>query len=212
MIVTKLWQALSLHAVYNLPMSVINQLLTLYASRGEIAYEGEGVSQLEHARQCSDIAQSEGASDTLQLACFLHDVGHLIVGLPDTPTMQGVDDGHESVGGAFLSHHFPHSVYRPVALHVAAKRVLVAEDPRYFETLSSDSVRSLSLQGGPMTSDECARFHAEPFASAALLLRRYDERAKVRYSDSESSGRRESSLARLAALMEAVHNLPAGRH
>ena len=40
--------------------------------------------------------------------------------------------------------------------------------------------RSLALQGGPMSAEEVAAFRALPQAERAVVLRRYDEQAKVR--------------------------------
>jgi predicted HD phosphohydrolase len=71
-------------------------------------------------------------------------------------------------------------VTEPVRLHVAAKRYLCATESDYFAKLSPDSVRSLALQGGPMSAEEVAAFRALSQAKAALQLRRYDEQAKVR--------------------------------
>ena len=68
-------------------------------------------------------------------------------------------------------------------LHVAAKRYLCGAEANYFEQLSVDSVRSLELQGGPMTAAECAAFVALPFSAEALRLRRFDEGAKVKNLD-----------------------------
>ena len=68
----------------------------------------------------------------------------------------------------------------PVRLHVAAKRYLCGTEPDYFSTLSKDSVLSLSLQGGPMSSAEAAEFAALPGAQDAVQLRRFDEQAKVK--------------------------------
>ena len=68
----------------------------------------------------------------------------------------------------------------PVRLHVAAKRYLCAAEPDYFAKLSSDSVRSLALQGGPMSETELAAYRANPYAEAATALRRFDEAAKVK--------------------------------
>jgi [1-hydroxy-2-(trimethylamino)ethyl]phosphonate dioxygenase len=45
--------------------------------------------------------------------------------------------------------------------------------------LSPDSVRSLDLQGGPMSAAEVAAFRAQPHAEAAVRLRRFDEGAKI---------------------------------
>ena len=67
----------------------------------------------------------------------------------------------------------------PVQLHVAAKRYLCATEAPYFATLSPGSVRSLELQGGPFTSEQAQRFAAKRYAQDAILLRRWDEQAKV---------------------------------
>ena len=68
-----------------------------------------------------------------------------------------------------------------VGLHVAAKRYLVASGGRstYRGGLSAGSVTSLSLQGGPMSSDERTRFEALPLFGDAVALRRADDRGKV---------------------------------
>jgi predicted HD phosphohydrolase len=45
----------------------------------------------------------------------------------------------------------------PVALHVAAKRSLVATDPSHLAGLCPLSIYSLQLQGGPMTPEEVTK-------------------------------------------------------
>ena len=66
----------------------------------------------------------------------------------------------------------------PVRLHVAAKRYLCAIESDYFDKLSPDSVRSLELQGGPMSAGEVEAFRRNPLHGEAVRLRRYDEAAK----------------------------------
>ena len=69
-------------------------------------------------------------------------------------------------------------VTEPVRLHVAAKRYLCATEPGYFELLSSESVRTLAVQGGPMTPEQAAAFEALPGARGAVAVRRWDDEAK----------------------------------
>jgi predicted HD phosphohydrolase len=57
---------------------------------------------------------------------------------------------------------------------------LCAAEPDYFAKLSPDSVRSLALQGGPMSPSELADYRANRYAEAATTLRRFDEAAKVK--------------------------------
>ena len=66
----------------------------------------------------------------------------------------------------------------PVRLHVAAKRYLCATEPGYFALLSAESVRTLALQGGPMTPEQAAAFGALPYARDAVAVRRWDDEAK----------------------------------
>ena len=67
----------------------------------------------------------------------------------------------------------------PVRLHVAAKRYLCQIDPQYLGLLSEPSIISLGLQGGPMTVEECVEFEQNPFYKDAVILRKYDDLAKI---------------------------------
>ena len=78
----------------------------------------------------------------------------------------------------WLGQWFGPAVTEPVRLHVAAKRYLCATAPGYFGLLSAESVRTLALQGGPMTPEQAAAFAALPFAHDAVAVRRWDDEAK----------------------------------
>jgi [1-hydroxy-2-(trimethylamino)ethyl]phosphonate dioxygenase len=45
--------------------------------------------------------------------------------------------------------------------------------------LSSASIRTLKLQGGPMSGAEIDAFHAEPYHQDAVRLRRWDDEGKM---------------------------------
>lgn len=173
----------------------------LMRQRGGLAYEGEGVTQLQHSWQCGQLALQAGASATLRLAAWLHDLGHLLSPLPGTPTLAQLNDNHETTGGDFLSTQFGPAVGMPVRLHVQAKRYLVAVHPVYRERLSADSVRSLALQGGPFSEDQAMNFRKRPWADDALRLRTWDDVGKLAHWLPPSS---EAALAELADLMEQV--------
>jgi len=161
------------------PTELSDRILALYQARGGMEYEGEGVSQLGHAAQCGALARAAGATPELQLAAWLHDIGHLLAGLPGTPTMRGIDDRHETRGAAFLAEALGPEVAEPVALHVAAKRYLVAVNLGYYDGLTADSRRSLVLQGGPMSPVEQEWFKRHPCFRDALRLRAWDEAGKL---------------------------------
>jgi gamma-butyrobetaine dioxygenase len=69
-------------------------------------------------------------------------------------------------------------VTEPVRLHVAAKRYLCATEPGYLGLLLPEPVRTLALQGGPMTPEQAAAFAALPYARDAVTVRCWDDDAK----------------------------------
>jgi gamma-butyrobetaine dioxygenase len=148
----------------------VESVLAPLRAAGGSAYLGEPVTQLDHALQAAALADAAGASASLVVAALLHDVGWLL---------GGTDDDHAGRGATFLAQWLPPSVSEPVRLHVAAKRWLCAREPGYYDLLSDASKHTLTLQGGPMAAAELARFEAEDRSADAVLLRRWDDGAKL---------------------------------
>jgi phosphonate degradation associated HDIG domain protein len=163
-----------------MPQDPIASIAALLEDKGSRRYGLSAVSQLQHALQAALLAEQSGGDAALVAAALLHDIGHMVHGLGEDPAADGVDDRHEELGRAYLAALFGPAVTEPVRLHVAAKRYLCATEPDYFARLSPDSVRSLALQGGPMSPGEVAAFQALPQSDAAVRLRRFDEGAKVK--------------------------------
>ena len=158
---------------------MIEKIVALYAAKGARAYEGEPVTQLEHALQSAHLAEQAGAPAALVSAALLHDIGHLVNDRGETPTLRGVDDQHQFVALPFLRKAFPEAVLGPIRLHVDAKRYLCATRPEYYDQLSADSKRSLELQGGIFGPAEAERFIRQPHAAEAVSVRLWDDAAKV---------------------------------
>ena len=154
-------------------------ICVLFARKGGRAYEGEGVTQLEHALQTAQQAEAAGASAHVVAAALLHDLGHLLNDQGETPTLRGVDDLHQYAALPFLRSLYGPAVLEPIRLHVDAKRYLCATRPDYYEALSADSKRSLVLQGGVYSAEQAAEFIAKPHAQAAVQIRLWDDQAKV---------------------------------
>jgi len=161
------------------PTVLLDRLDRLFADRGGAEYHGEAVSQLEHAMQSAALAEAAGSPSAWVAAALLHDVGHMIHGHGEGCAERGIDDRHEELGVRFLAKAFGPEVTEPIRLHVAAKRYLCAAEPDYFGRLSAASVRSLELQGGPMSAGEVEQFEANPHHAAAVAVRRWDDAAKV---------------------------------
>ena len=150
-------------------MNGIEAIAELFAGPGARDYLGEAVTIGVHMRQAAALAEAAGAEVPLVAAALLHDVGHL---------RSETDARHGAAGARWLSQWFGEAVTEPVRLHVAAKRYLCAAEPGYFGRLSAESVRTLALQGGPMTPAQAAAFEALPFARDAVAIRRWDDEAK----------------------------------
>ena len=150
-------------------MTGIEAIAELFAGPGPRDYLGEAVTIGEHMRQAGALAAAAGVPAPLVAAALLHDVGHL---------RSDTDERHGTGGAQWLSQWFGPAVTEPVRLHVAAKRYLCAAEPGYFGLLSPESVRTLALQGGPMTPDQAAAFEALPYARDAVAVRRWDDEAK----------------------------------
>lgn len=157
----------------------LDDIALLFTRHGHTQYTGEPVTQLEHALQSALLAEQEGAAPSLIVASLLHDLGHLLEDLGQTPTLAGIDDLHQYRVLPFLRGVFDEAVLAPIALHVDAKRYLCATDPDYFAQLSADSVRSLQLQGGIFDVEQAAAFIDRPYAEEAVRLRRWDDHAKT---------------------------------
>jgi [1-hydroxy-2-(trimethylamino)ethyl]phosphonate dioxygenase len=160
-------------------MKVIDEVRTLFEKRGTEAYFGERVSMKEHALQAAYFATRAGAPTELVIAALLHDVGHLLVEVPDGIEDWTTDIQHEELGGRWLAIRFPPEISEAVRLHVPAKRYLCATDARYFGMLSAASVHTLQLQGGPMAADEAGAFETERYFRQAVRVRQWDDLGKL---------------------------------
>jgi phosphonate degradation associated HDIG domain protein len=175
----------------------ISDICILFARKGGRAYDGEPVTQLEHALQTAARAEDSGASPAIVTAALLHDLGHLLNDQGDTPTLRGIDDVHQYAALPFLRGLFDDDVLSPIKLHVDAKRYLCATRSDYYDALSVDSKRSLALQGGVFSKEEAEAFIALPHASHAVDVRLWDDLAKI-------AGAPTPPLAHFVTVMEAA--------
>lgn len=154
----------------------VDELVGWLLSVGRRSYDAH-VTLLEHALQTAALAKLHGARESLVVAALLHDVGQPLADVVATDFETPLSD--ERLAASWLGRFYPEQVTEPVRLHVEAKRWLVATEPGYEATLSLASRAALIEQGGRMPPSERAAFEAQPFASSALSLRRWDEEARV---------------------------------
>jgi predicted HD phosphohydrolase len=165
--------------------AAVSEVLAVYAAHGASDYIGEPVSSSEHALQAAAHARAAAPAqpDAVVAGAMLHDLGHLL-GLVEPDKYERMGDCgvmcHEGIGAAFLERRgFPAATCNIVRNHVQAKRYLTCRDKGYFDRLSSASRTTLGFQGGPMTEAEAREFEADPGHRLVLLMRTWDEAAKV---------------------------------
>jgi gamma-butyrobetaine dioxygenase len=174
------------------PAGAIERIEALFATEALASYLGESLPTTQHLLQAAMRAEMLGAAPDLVVAALVHDVGQFVgpgrgtgatasdvVTAGDGSSAPDRPSEHAADGATWLARWFPPSVTEPVRLHVEAKRYLCNAEPDYLSCLSGASVRSLALQGGPMTTVEAAAFWALPYASDAVFLRRCDDWAKI---------------------------------
>lgn len=159
----------------------MDTIATLFAHSGHDAYFGEPVTQLEHALQSAQLAEQAGADRETVVAAFLHDIGHLLPPEASHGYMDGYGTvDHEQLGADYLRGlGFSEKIAQLIENHVNAKRYLVSKQPEYLANLSEASLKTLAFQGGPMNTDEAVAFEAHPHFNEILLMRRWDEQAKI---------------------------------
>lgn len=175
----------------------IADICDLLVLRGGRAYDGESVTQLEHALQSATRAEADGAGAALVTAALLHDLGHLLHDQGETPTLRGIDDRHQYAALPLLRRLFDDQVLEPIRLHVDAKRYLCATREGYLHALSPDSKRSLALQGGVYSPEDAHAFQSLPYAADAVRVRLWDDLAK-------EAGAPTPPLAHFVAALEAA--------
>jgi phosphonate degradation associated HDIG domain protein len=157
----------------------LSDICLLFANKGARAYDGDRVTQLEHALQTAARAEADCAPPALIAAALLHDLGHLLTDQGETPALRGIDDRHQCAALPFLGDLYGEAVLEAIRLHVDAKRYLCATDAGYYDALSPHSKRSLILQGGVYDAAQAAAFIGQPHADDAVRVRRWDDLAKI---------------------------------
>ena len=151
---------------------------TLYERKGEMSY-GEGVSMNAHGLQAALLAEQEEAGHGPRSSppCCMTSAICCTSCRRISPTRASIPSMNPSPRPGCRSISRPRSASRcacmwpPSAISAPPSRDISA-------SYRPASVQSLELQGGPMSPREVARFAAEPFAGAAVRLRRWDDLAK----------------------------------
>lgn len=158
------------------PVSTVDDLVAFIAGcagvMDSLGPDGDPIDILAHSLQTAHVLSIRVPDDVeLQVGGLVHDLGHVVV--------KGEPVTHGEIGAVYVRELLGERVARLTALHVPAKRYLVATDARYSQRLSDGSTVSLAMQGGAMTEEEVVAFEANPCARDAAELRRADEAAKV---------------------------------
>jgi predicted HD phosphohydrolase len=151
-------------------MTTVDDLLVMLA-RGAQHFDEPSLDVLSHSLQCATLLGEEGGDDELVAAGLVHDIADA--------EHAGDHTAHEVRGAELVTPVLGPRVGHLVAMHVAAKRYLVATDAEYRSRLSPRSIETLVAQGGALDEAEVEEMRRDPDLDAILTLRRADERAKV---------------------------------
>ncbi len=160
------------------PQTIVAFLGDIFERRGGEEYLGEPVTMAQHMLQGATLAERANAPEVVIVAALLHDIGHFTSEFGTYHPDDIEDRHHEDAGAEVLAPYFPTLVTDCVRYHVAAKRYLCATKPEYFNRLSSASVHTLGLQGGPMNAAEVAEFRRNPNLEQIIQVRYLDEAGK----------------------------------
>ena len=156
----------------------INSIINLYKEHGHKKYDSY-ITHLEHALQTTELAKKNGESEDFQLACFLHDIGHLLLDENNSNNDFLKEDlKHETIGLKYLNKNFNEEVTYPIMYHVLAKRYLCTVDNNYYESLSIASKKSFIIQGGKIEGDLLKRLEQNDKFKNAIKLRQYEDISK----------------------------------
>ena len=159
--------------------NIVDFIGSIFEKRGDEEYLGEPVTMGQHMLQGATMAEQSRETDEIVIGTLLHDIGHFTSEF-GTFSMEDTEDRyHEDAGAAVLEEFFPKVITDCCRHHVAAKRYLCATDPEYFQKLSTASIHSLNLQGGPMSEAEIKDFEKNPNLKKILKVRLYDDAGKI---------------------------------
>lgn len=159
---------------------VLKEIESLFLKGGNEQYFGEKVTQFEHAAQAAMLAKKSGASVEVQIAAFLHDIGHLLEDeQADQMNGYGRKDHEEAAAEWLRNSGFSERIILLTENHVNAKRYLCFSNPDYYMALSEASKVTLEFQGGRMTLEEAVIFENNPYFRDIINLRLWDDEAKV---------------------------------
>ena len=157
---------------------IINEIVNLYKEKGHKKYDFH-ITHLEHALQTTELAKINNESEEFQLACFLHDIGHLILDEHNTNIhFLDKDLKHETIGYRYLSKYFSDNITQPIMHHVLAKRYLCTIDYTYYNNLSEASKKSFIIQGGKINDHFTNILKNNKKFIDAVKMRKYEDQSK----------------------------------
>ncbi len=160
------------------PQNIVTFIGGIFERCGSEEYLGEPVTMAEHMLQGATLAERKGMPDEIIVAALLHDIGHFTSELGTFSMADTEDRHHEEAGARLLQAFFPSVITDCVRYHVAAKRYLCAINTDYYDSLSTASVHSLYLQGGPMGQEEIEEFEKNPNLKQIIQVRYLDDAGK----------------------------------
>ena len=158
---------------------IVHRAMDLLSRSADMDF-GEEITHLEHAIQT--YCHLVDNDIEVRVAGFWHDLGHSLCLEDGYRTMKdsdgtilGVDDHDFLVKTMFLG-VLPERTCELMGMHTVAKRYQCERDGT--GKLSQASIKTMELEGGPLSDEEREKFLASPYVEDALTLRDADNKGK----------------------------------
>jgi predicted HD phosphohydrolase len=148
-------------------------ILSMYAYEGGAATGVVARRRLQRSWHCARLARNAGASPSLQLAAWLHELGVVLAEADASQAGSSVGApgaDHHSRAATVLAPLFGQGVARPVGLQGQALRCLASSKPAFRKRMSAEALASLEEEGGIQSLNEAREFLQAPFAPQAIRL------------------------------------------
>ena len=145
----------------------VSDICMLFARKGGRLYDGEPVTQLEHALQSAARAEAAGASPALVTAALLHDLGHMLNDQGETPTLRGVDDLHQYAALPFLRGTFGDECSSRSSC-TSTRSATCARPVRLLRRAVGRFEAQPGCRAASSATAEAAAFIAQPYAADAV--------------------------------------------
>jgi len=159
----------------------LEEIAGMFTVFGMDLYHCEEMSLFEHSAQMAILAKTNGFSEEVQIAAFLHQIGDM---LPencesDGRALFGLKNKEKVAAGWLKARGFSEMVVFLVEYHLHAKRYLMFRDPTSHNFIADAGYPGFNSRLMPMNEVEADAFDQLPYFELNIAMRKWGETSKV---------------------------------